>query len=151
MLSVNSSCYQTKLAPVINSSMDIKQTIQDIQINKSILNHDQIQKLEYIHQVNATVFDENLKEGCTGIPKPYYAKFSFKKDTQPPPVKVWAPQYNQKCQSLLQAKCDQLEREGVLVDPQTYNIDVRHVSPSFIQQKGRAWHKELEKCELDEI
>ena len=56
-----------------------------------------------------------------------------------------------KCQSLLQSKCDELEHQGVLVDPKRHNIDIRHVSPCFIQQKARAKHKPLESCDLSEI
>ena len=44
----------------------------------------------------------------------------------------------------MQAKCDQLERQGVLVDPKTHDINIRHVSPCFIQQKARAKHKQLD-------
>ena len=42
-------------------------------------------------------------------------------------------------EDLLQAKCDKLERQGVLQDPKRHGVDVRHVSPCFIQQKARAF------------
>ena len=38
-----------------------------------------------------------------------------------------------------------------MVDPKLHNIYVRHVSPSFVQQKGRAKHKRLEDCSLEEV
>ena len=52
---------------------------------------------------------------------------------------------------MLQAKCDQLEAQGVLVDPKLHDVTVLHVSPSWIQQKGRAKHKSLQECSLDEL
>ena len=68
-----------------------------------------------------------------------------------PPYKIWVPQFNRRCQDLMQAKCDQLESQGVLVDPKKHDIDIRHVSPCFIQQKARAKHKQLDDCTLDEV
>ena len=41
--------------------------------------------------------------------------------------------------------------QGVLVDPKIHNIPIFHVSPSWIQQKGRAKHKPLQECSLDEL
>ena len=72
-------------------------------------------------------------------------------ESKPPPFKIRVPQYNRKCQDLLQAKCDELEHQGVLVDPREHGIDIRHVSPCFIQQKARAKHKQLENCDLSEV
>ena len=71
--------------------------------------------------------------------------------SRPPPHRLWAPQFNRKCQGLLQQKCDQLERQTVLVDPIKHGITVSDVSPSFIQQKGRAKHKKLDDCILEEL
>ena len=81
----------------------------------------------------------------------YELSFVFKDTSVPPPLKVWAPQYNRGCQELLQAKYDQLESQGVLIDPAEVNVDVRHLSPIMIQQKGRAKNKKLQDCSLDEI
>ena len=39
----------------------------------------------------------------------------------------------------------------MLVNPNKYRIDVRPVSPSFIQHKARAKHKELDTCTLDKV
>ena len=73
----------------------------------------------------------------------FEARFGFKDNSKPPPLKVWTPQYNRSCSELLQAKCDQLQSQGVLVDPAELGIDVKHVSPIMIQQKGgqstRTW------------
>ena len=66
-----------------------------------------------------------------------------------PPYKIWVPQFNRKCQDLMQAKCNQLEKQGVLVDPKVHGIAIGHVSPCFIQQKARAKHKQLDDCTLE--
>ena len=81
----------------------------------------------------------------------YEASFVFKSTSSPPPLKVWIPQYNRSCQELLQAKCNQLEIQGVLVDPMSVYIDVLHLSPIMIQQKGSSKHKKLQECSLDEV
>ena len=78
-----------------------------------------------------------MAEGYNHYMGKYELSFIFKDTSVPPPLKVWAPQYNRSCQELLQAKCDQLEKQGVLVDPAEANIDVCHLSPIMIQQKGR--------------
>ena len=44
-----------------------------------------------------------------------------------------------------------LEDQNILIDPQKHNIQVRKISPSFILQKGRAKHKKLDDCSIDEI
>ena len=67
-----------------------------------------------------------------------------------PPYKIWVPLFNRGCQDLMQDKCDQLVEQWVLVDPKEHGIDIRYVSPCFIQQKGRAKHKKLEERTLDE-
>lgn len=123
--------------------------IERIQINKSVLSTDQLDKLNWIHKTNYRVFDNDLTQGYNHHAGQFYATFTF--TTKPPPTKVFVPQYNKRCASIQQAKCDELESQGVLVDPKTYGIPVLHVSPSWIQQKGRAKHKELEDCTLDEL
>ena len=37
------------------------------------------------------------------------------------------------------------------MDPKVHKIEIRHVSPSFIQQKARAKHKQLDDCTLEEV
>ena len=44
-----------------------------------------------------------------------------------------------------------MEHQGVLADPIDHGINVRNVSPCFIQQKSRAKFKKLEDCVLEEI
>ena len=59
--------------------------------------------------------------------------------------------HNRSCLELLQAKCNQLEEQGVLRDPVQDNVDILHVSPVIIQQKARARHKKLQDCSLEEV
>ena len=125
--------------------------LSQIRINDNLLTPAQQLRLKEIHLTNLSAFDENLKEGFTDVENPYEATFSFRKENRPPPFKIWVPQYNQKCQDLLQAKFDEMEEQGVVVEPNQHNVEVRHVSPCFITQKARAKHKPLEQCSLDEV
>ena len=126
---------------------NILDNLKDMKINTDILSIRQQERLQAIHVKNIKVFDDDLNVGFEG----YEAKLNFKVEQQAPPFKLWVPQYNKKCQDLLQSKCDQLECQGVLTDPIKNNITVRNVSPCFIQQKARAKHKKLEDCSLEEI
>ena len=126
--------------------------LKQIKVNTSLLSPEQLKYLDDLHHANIDAFNEDLREGFVDEKNPYRATFSFRKEHQPPPFKVWAPQFNTKCTSLLQAKCDQLEEQGVMRDPKKHpNIDIRSVSPCMITQKARAKHKPLEQCSLDEI
>ena len=125
--------------------------LSEIKMNTSILSTAQQTVLQQIHTKNLTAFNDDMTDGFKDEDSPYRASFSFRKESRPPPFKIWAPQYNQRCLDLLQAKCDQLEGQGVLVDPKQVQEDVRNVSPCFVTQKARAKHKQLEHCSLDEI
>ena len=139
------------------SSVQARQPVPDdilsqISVNSSILSPQQITALNDLHRRHITAFNEDMSGGFYDAENPYQATFSFRDENRAPPYKVWAPQYSRQCQDLMQAKCDDLEREGILVDPSKYSgVDVRLVHPSFIQQKGRAKHKPLNQCSLDEV
>ena len=128
-----------------------EELIKDIKINTDLVTKKQADRIREIHIRNQKAFDGDLTGGYNHRAGNYYASFSFKENSKPPPLKVWAPQYNRTCSELLQAKCDQLEAQGVLADPSKHRIDIKHVSPIFIQQKGRAKHKQLQDCSLDEL
>ena len=125
--------------------------LSSVKINRSFMTPDQIKRVDEMFLANISAFNEDLTDGYLNEDNPYEATFSFKKENRAPPVKVWVPQFNRKCQDLLQSKCDELERQGVLQDPKEHGVDVRNVSPCFIQQKARAKGKQLEKCDLSEI
>ena len=125
--------------------------LSQIKVNTSLLSPEQLKYLNELHQANIDAFNEDLRGGFVDKKNPYEATFSFRREHQPPPFKVWAPQFNSRCTSLLQAKCDQLEEQGVLKDPKKHNINIRSVSPCMITQKARAKHKPLEQCSLEEI
>ena len=126
---------------------DPMESLKDIKMNKDILSIHQLKTLADIHHRNISVFNDDLSFGYEG----YESSLNFKVEQQAPPFRLWVPQYNKKCQDLLQNKCDQLEMQGVLADPIKNNITVRNVSPCFIQQKARAKHKKLEDCAMEEL
>ena len=53
----------------------------------------------------------------------------------PPPQKGRLPSYQRKDLEVLQDKMDQLEDMGVLAKPETVNVKVEYVSPSFLVKK----------------
>lgn len=119
--------------------------------NKDILNPCQLQRLAEIHTINSHAFNANLTDGYNGKSGKFQAALNFKSEQLPTSKQCPVPLYNHKCLALQQQLMDSLEQQGVLVDPQTHNIQVKKVSPSFILQKGRAKHKKLEECSLDDI
>ena len=137
--------------PNTNHSTTFTQVMSEIKVNKGIMSPAQLSKFEAGIMSNLTAFDENLAKGYDNEDDPHEASFSFRQENKAPPYKVWVPQFNRKCQAILQSKCDELERAGVLADPKKHNVDIRHVSPCFIQQKARAKSKPLETCELSEV
>lgn len=139
------------LALTSPSQPSIETILSQIKINTDILSATQLQDLHSLHRNHWTAFDEDMSGGFQDADHPYYATFAFKDENRTPPHKVWAPQFNRKCQDLMQAKCDELEREGIMADPSKVNVEVRNVSSTFIQQKGSAKHKPLAQCSLNEI
>ena len=144
-LSLSSSEVQVSSPPKAN----IDDLLSLIAINESILSKNQLARLREINKSFCQVFDNNLQMGYNHHAGRFYADFTF--SNKPPPTRVFVPQYNKKCSDIQQAKCDELEEQGVLVDPKKFDISVLHVSPSWIQQKGRAKHKKLQECTLDEL
>ena len=144
---LNASIVERTPAPNLAKPCDIVERLREIKVNNKVMTGEQMKRLQNIHNKNYRVFDDNLSTGYLG----YEAKINFRQETQAPPYKLWAPQFNRKCQDLLQSKMDELEHEGVLADPIDHGINVRNVSPCFIQQKARAKHRPLEDCALQEI
>ena len=140
----HSSVGEVKDLSTVTNMLD---KLKDIKMNKDILSAKQLLRIEEIHRLNIDAFNDDLNVGYDG----YDARLNFKVEQQAPPFRLWVPQYNKKCQDLLQSKCDQLEKQGVLADPIKNNINIRNVSPCFIQQKARAKHKKLEDCTMEEI
>ena len=140
---------KSRKSSLCKSPPDIRTLLSLISVNTSIMSADQITRFNSINQSYSNVFDNNLSGGYNHHAGQFYADFSF--SSKPPPTRIYVPQYNKKCSDLQQAKCDELEAQGVLVDPKLHNVPILHVSPSWIQQKGRAKNKSLQDCSLDEL
>ena len=119
--------------------------------NSSILSQTELSDLRTIHRGNLPAFDNDLSTGYNGKSGRYLASLTFKQDTLPESKICPIPLYSSKCAALQQAVMDNLEEQNILIDPQKHNIQVRKISPSFILQKGRAKHKKLDDCSIDEI
>ena len=138
-------------SPTLPFALDPKDLLSQIQINNSILSSSQLQLLSDLHLRHIKVFDGDLSKGYTNAKDPYVATFTFKQEGKAPPYKIWCPEYNTRCKDLMQAKCDQLEHQGIMADPKSNSVDIRNVSPCMIQQKARAKHKPLDQCTLSEV
>ena len=136
-----------RVSPPVSIDLFLKQ----IQINTALLDSNQLDRLDQLHRTFASVFDGDLTEGYNHAMGHYEVSFAFKDTLAPPPLKVWAPQYSRSCQELLQAKCDELELQGVLVDPMEVNTQILHLSPIMIQQKGQAKFKKLQDCSVEDV
>ena len=86
--------------------------LKKMQINKSLLTDHQLATLEQIHRDNMPVFDNDLTQGYNHHMGQYSVSFVFKDTSSPPPLKVWAPQYNRTCQELLYARY--MEWNGIM-------------------------------------
>ena len=131
------------------SPMDQNELLSLIKFNEHAVSNQQLAVIHTINKENMQVFDKDLRGGYNHHSGKFFADFTF--SNRPPPFKVFVPQYNKKCADLQQSKCDELESQGVLVNPKLYHLSVLHVSPSWIQQKGRAKHKKLQECSLDDL
>ena len=145
------SCAVDLLAIKTTPQQSATAILSQIKINQLLLTPAQLDRIDSLHRRHITAFNEDMSGGFHDPVNPYFATFAFRGENMTPPYKVWSPSFNRKNQDLLQAKCDDLEREGIMADPSKHGIDVRLVSPSFIQQKGRAKHKTLEQCSMDEL
>ena len=139
-----SQCQQYSQSP--EPAVDL---LSMIYINTSVISEKQHSRIITIHGEYCKVFDNDLRCGYNHKAGQFFAEFTF--INKPPLTKAYSPQYNKRCADLQQAKCDELESQGVLVDPKAHGIPILHVSPSWIQQKSRAKHKNLQECTLDEL
>ena len=141
--------FKMKLTTQDLPEKNIYELLKTISINKNLMSDAQVSRINDINFRHHKVFDGDLSYGYNHKSGRFFADFIF--SSKPPPTRVFTPQFNKKCADLLQAKCDDLELKGVIVDPKLYDIPVLHVSPSWVQQKGRAKHKPLQDCALDEL
>ena len=110
------------------SNTHCRELLDEVKVNREIMSDQQIKMLDDILMENIKAFNEDLSEGYCKKSQPHEATFSFRKENKAPPYKIWVPQFNRRCQDLLQSKCDELEASGVLVDPKEHGNDNRHQS-----------------------
>ena len=96
-----SSCVLSNASSLRIPPVSTESILNKMQINKNLLSVNQVTKLEQIHRENIAVFDNDLTKGYNHHMGHYTVSFAFKNTSSPPPLKVWAPQYNRSCQELL--------------------------------------------------
>ena len=119
--------------------------------DKQDLDHSLTPRIQELHDKYSSVFDSNINEPYNGNAGKFSLSLNFKTEKKPESKICPVPLYNHKSADLQQQVMDKLEEQGVLVDPSNHDIQVKKISPSFILQKGRAKHKKLEDCSIDEI
>ena len=115
--------------------------LEDIQINTTGVDTHVINYIKEVNNKYKNVFDDDLKEGYNMQFGKHICKLNWANVNRPPASKVHTVNYDHKTKCLLQQVCDLLTEQGVLAVPQDYNIQIQHVSPSFLVRKQKAKNK----------
>lgn len=147
---INMENIQTK--PHINNPIPANKQYKAIQknINTDKINQPQLSRLNKIHETYQDVFDGNLN-GYNGRFGKHVVSLQWADQTRPKTARIHVPSWSSSKDVILQKKIDQLTEMGVLTDPYQHNIAVKCVHPCFLQKKGRAAHKNIEDCTMDEL
>lgn len=129
--------YMSNIAPGLPSGTFYSSTIQvdpDSQLSKS--DH---QKFLELNRKYDSVFSTKtgLYNGASG---PFQAVVNLG-NSQPIQRRGRCPQYSHNNKVLLQEKCDELEREGILSIPEKVGVTVEYVHPSFLVSKTNGGHR----------
>ena len=108
-------------------------------------------KLYEAHLEFATVFAPDLSQGYNGKSGKHTVQLRFADESRPQMAKCHIPRWSGKDDQIKQKKMDDLERQGVLLDPYKENIPIKLISPSFLRIKARAKEKNIEDCDISEI
>ena len=108
-------------------------------------------QLYQAHLQYADVFAPDLSVGYNGKLGPHVVKLRFADDNRPQMSKCHIPRWAGKDDKMKQLKMDDLERQGVLIDPYKANIPIKLISPSFLRVKARAKGKNINDCTTSEI
>ena len=93
-----------------------------------------------------TVFDGDISEGYNNASGPSIADFNFQSDNPLMENKGYFPRYSKNEEMILQGICDYYEDLGILQDPHSLNIPIKHVSPLLLVRKPHT--KDKEEAEL---
>ena len=99
-----------KTAPTPKRAIDKDAILSQIKVNTDLLSQDQQDHLTAIHTASMSGCYQNNEH-------PYLTTFSFRWENKAPPFRIWVAQFGRQCKDLIQAKCDQLEEQGVLLAP----------------------------------
>ena len=97
-----------------------------------------------------TVFDGTLP-GYNGAFGTMYADFNFASRARPSAQKLRSPAYGSNQELLFNEKCQQLQSQGVLIDPQEHNIKPSLTHNSWVVRKPSAASKSWEQCCKDDV
>ena len=98
-----------------------------------------MERLNSIHKANAAVFDGSLAGGYNGASGNFEVDFNFTGGVPPTPDHHSTPPYNLgKDDILMQAKIDNLEKQGVVVKVAETNIIPKYAAPYMLSLKNSA-------------
>lgn len=123
---------------------------QNVEAIKNDLKDTHISDLHHIHNKYKDVFNGELT-GYNGFYGKHMVSLQWADDTRPKSSRVHMPKWSSNKDKLLQQKIDQLTEMGVLTDPYKHDIQIRCVHPCFLQKKGRAAHKDIDDCDINEV
>ena len=136
---------ETKQQPSGNKNLEF------ITVNSAKITDQLSDRIKTIHQDCKDVFDSNLSEGYNGAAGRHIVDLHWADSNRPEANKVQSHRWSNKRDDILQKKIDQLTQQGVLIIPQEANTQIKFVSNCFLQKKGRATHKDLDQCTMDEL
>ena len=109
------------------------------------------QKLKDAHLLYADVFAPDLSTGYNGFSGQHLVRLQFADENRPRMSKCHVPSWCGKNDDVKQKKMDDLEKQGVLLDPYKENVQIKLISPSFLRTKARVKGKELNECDISDI
>ena len=99
---------------------------------------------------NLPVFQQNLP-GYNGAYGPVFASFRFASKARPIPQKLRMPNYGSIQDSLFNAKCQELEKSGVIIDPLANHIQPAMTHNAWVVKKPSSANKPWEQCKSNDV
>ena len=95
------------------------------------------ERLHKVHSYHAGVFDGKLSGGYNGQSGDYDVSFEWINGVPPPPHRGTVPTYQSRLEDrqVMQAKLDDLEKEGIVIKAADVGINIRYTSPSMLARK----------------
>ena len=135
---INQNC-DTLPKPNIYTTSDIDRSTEVTVDPSDILNYEDRQRIKNINKKYNLVFSPSL--GCYNGRSGKFRHRINMSDSLPPQRRGRVPMYNRSNLEDLQAKFDELHKQGVFIRPEELEITAEYVSPSFLVRKQSGGHR----------